>query len=58
MIFSIFKTKGHSMEPAIKNGSIFIGSNIPYKINNPKVGDMIIFNDNNKNIVFFCRLFP
>jgi signal peptidase I len=43
MLFSLIKTKGHSMEPKIKNGSFFIASNIPYKFTKPKVNDLVVF---------------
>ncbi len=51
MILALFKAQGHSMEPIVKNGSFFIISNIPYKLNNPKVNHMIVFRSREKMIV-------
>jgi len=39
------------MEPEITNGSFFIASGVPYKFTNPKIGDLIIFKNQNKTIV-------
>jgi signal peptidase I len=43
MLLSLIKTKGHSMEPVIKNGSFFIVSSIPYIFLKPKIEDLIVF---------------
>ena len=51
ILISRFKVKGHSMEPILKNGSFFIASSIPFLLNNPKIGDIIIFKSENKIIV-------
>lgn len=51
MFISLFRTSGHSMEPKIANGSFFLASSIPYFFNNPKVEDVIVFKNKNKNIV-------
>ena len=51
MIFSIFKASGHSMSPKIKDNSFFVASSIPYIFYKPKTGDIILFKNNNKNIV-------
>lgn len=39
------------MSPKIKDNSFFVASSIPYKINEPKIGDIILFKNKNKNIV-------
>lgn len=39
------------MEPNLKEGSFFISSSIPFKFISPKEGDVILFRNNNKNIV-------
>ena len=51
MFFSLIKVEGHSMEPFLKEGSFFIGSNIPYIFRKPKEGDVVLFKNNNKIIV-------
>lgn len=51
MLINIFKASGHSMEPIIKNESFFIASSIPLKISKLKKGDVILFKNENKNIV-------
>lgn len=51
MLLSLIKVKGHSMEPFLKEGSFFIGSNLPYKFSLPKIGDIILFKNENKTIV-------
>ena len=50
MLFSIYKTSGHSMEPKIKNGSFFIARSIPFIFRDPKAGDIVIFKSENKII--------
>jgi len=39
------------MEPTIKEGSFFISSNLIYKFIQPKIGDVIVFRNENKNII-------
>ena len=39
------------MEPEIKEGSFFISSSLPYIFFEPKIGDNIIFRNNDKIIV-------
>ena len=51
MLFSIFKTSGHSMLPKIKNGSFFIVSSIPIRISGLNKEDIVVFKNENKNIV-------
>lgn len=51
MLLSLFKVKGHSMEPSMKDGSFFIASNIPSWFTNPKPGDRIVFQSEEKIIV-------
>lgn len=51
MLLSLNKTSGHSMEPKLKNGSFFLSSELPYLFNKPKLGDIIVFKNDNKNIV-------
>jgi phage repressor protein C with HTH and peptisase S24 domain len=51
MFFSLFKTSGHSMFPAIKDSSFFIASSLPFIYRDPKIGDMILFEVDNKIIV-------
>ncbi len=51
MFLSVFKTKGHSMEPKLMNGSFFIASSIPYLFFKPRVRDIIVFEAGGKTIV-------
>lgn len=51
MLFSIFKTSGHSMSPVIKDSSFFVASSIPLRFSELKKGDIIVFKDDSKNIV-------
>lgn len=51
MLLSLFKASGHSMEPEIKNGSFFIASSIPFLIQNPKIGDSVVFKNHDKIVV-------
>lgn len=39
------------MEPEIASGSFFLASSIPYFLTEPKVGDVIVFKNKNKNII-------
>ncbi len=39
------------MEPEIKNGSFFLSSSLPYFFFKPKIGESIVFKNNNKIIV-------
>lgn len=39
------------MEPKIKNGSFFIVSSIPFWFRFPKAGEIVVFKNENKNIV-------
>ena len=51
MFLSLLKVKGHSMEPAMKEGSFFIASSLPFLFSKPKKGDIILFQRDGKNIV-------
>jgi len=49
-----FKIDGHSMEPALLNGSSVLVSNIPYLFVKSKVGDIIAFKIEEK--IFIKRI--
>lgn len=51
MLLSLIKVQGHSMEPFLKEGSFFIGSNLPYLFSKPKTGDVVLFKIESKLIV-------
>lgn len=51
MLLSLLKVKGHSMEPSMKDGSFFIASNLPFWFTNPKPGDKVVFESEEKIIV-------
>ena len=51
MLLSLLKASGHSMEPQTKNDSFFMASSTPFLLGVPKVGDIIVFKNNNKIIV-------
>lgn len=42
------------MEPEIRNGSFFMASSIPFLIRKPKVGDNIVFK--NQNIIIVKKI--
>ena len=39
------------MSPKIENGSFFIASSLPFILRKPKIGDIVLFKINDKNIV-------
>ena len=51
MLLSLLKVKGHSMEPAMKDGSFFIASSLPFLIGKPKKEDIIVFEVQGETIV-------
>jgi signal peptidase I len=54
LLLSKFKTSGHSMEPAIKNGQYVLISKIPYFFSEPSVKEIVAFKKNQK--VFVKRI--
>jgi phage repressor protein C with HTH and peptisase S24 domain len=46
-----FKVSGHSMEPFIPEDAQIIVSSIPYIFRSPKIGDVVAFKYEGKNIV-------
>ena len=51
MILGFFKISGHSMEPAIKNGSVVIASSVPFMFKKPKLNDVAAFKNEEKIFV-------
>lgn len=51
MILGLFKISGHSMLPKLEPTDIVITSSFPYILNNPKVGDVIVFKKKEKVII-------
>ncbi len=51
MILSLFKVAGHSMEPTLREGTMVVSSSLPYIIRKPRIGDMVLFINNNKMLV-------
>ncbi|MBI2421080.1 MAG: S26 family signal peptidase [Candidatus Levybacteria bacterium] len=50
-MLSLFRIRGHSMEPKLKDGSFLIALTIPPLLSKPKVGDTVLFRDGKKKIV-------
>ena len=49
--FSRYKISGHSMEPTLKNGQVVWVNNWPYLINKIRVGDIVIFEQDGKELI-------
>lgn len=54
MLLKLLKIDGHSMEPAIKNGSVVVASSIPFMFRSPKKNDIVAFKFGNK--IFIKRI--
>lgn len=51
MLLSLFKVEGHSMEPTLRYGSFVLASSVTYILKEPKVGDIVLFENGNKTII-------
>jgi phage repressor protein C with HTH and peptisase S24 domain len=51
MLLSRVRVIGHSMEPGIKNGQIVLVSSIPFFIWEPRVYDIVLFRNKEKNFI-------
>lgn len=51
MIFGIYQVVGHSMLPSLNPKDKILVSSIPYFLNSPQVGDIIVFVKGNKKII-------
>lgn len=49
--FSRFKVVGHSMEPTLASGTVVWVLKWAYLFFNPKVGDIVVFSQNNMKMV-------
>ena len=56
IIFKIFKVKGDSMYPVIKDKDKVFVSSLPYLFKTPKIGDIIVANHPHKNIKIIKRI--
>lgn len=51
LLLSRFTVSGHSMRPTFYAGDIVLVSRLPYVFQNPKIGDIIVFKNNGKQII-------
>jgi signal peptidase I len=56
LLIKRFKISGHSMEPAIKQGSDILISSLPYLFSRPYIDDIIAFKNKLDNKIYIKRI--